>query len=279
MADVPDLLQTGVRETIQALQAEELSLSAQLRNAHRARFRSYREQLRRWFLSYFVLVPNREDEKAPPKQVWDTLKVVRDGLPEEASLQLRRTLGDSFDEDALLLEDALDNNYLVGWQRQLWLLALAGVVISQLPEESPASLDALTRLSHWYSKAHYQTSQQVRAAMLTGGNLPDTLGVLDLQLESLTGRVDALIGNEAFIAARRGADDVLSYVTEAYVDVWLTEDDELVCPICRPLHLTVTTLQPLVDTHPGCRCWKVPVPARYEANPIAYEDYIRQVYA
>jgi hypothetical protein len=301
MPDVPKLLEESTWEVIRRLEKREQKVSTALRDQHRRQFRPIREQLREQFLSYFVLKPDL-DPSQPAKAVWDSLKVVRDGVPEQVTQTLVETLAEAHRADEAALEEVLDEAYLTGWDLQLWLLVLGGVIgLDLLPDEPKPDplnpfdvVDALDnyedlsseqRLAHWYERTLARTTQQLRAAMVSGQSLDETVAAVDRQLIQLTGRVDALVANEsyrmAFVGAVRAMRDVLDIVegTLEIVEVWLTSEDELVCPICAPLHLTETILRPVVDTHPGCRCWKVPVPAIYRPNPIDYEDFIAQVYA
>ena len=51
------------------------------------------------------------------------------------------------------------------------------------------------------------------------------------------------------------------YFEPGFDYIWVTEQDDKVCPICKPLHgVKVNELQYVISTHPGCRCGIKKVP-------------------
>jgi hypothetical protein len=109
-----------------------------------------------------------------------------------------------------------------------------------------------------------------------GRTLDDTLLGVDGAFATFNGRVAGLVGNELHRAAAAGADIALTAARRDHdiIEVWVTTGDHLVCPICEALHLTVTRKQPVTDSHPGCRCWKVPIPANYQPNSLSYAAFL-----
>lgn len=287
MPKPPDILTMGAREAIVALQREELRVGNRLRQDHESRFRSFREQLRRAFLSHFVLkvVPDRETV-----QVWDAVKATRDDLPRQLTEQLVTLTEEIEEADQILFEDTLDEAFVTGYRRELWLLTMGGLpggqYASQLPDETfrtglliaagVGGLSWLERLRRWRRWHVDRTSRWVASAVVGEQSLADTEFMTQAMERQYVRHVQGLLGNELHRAAGLGSTAALSVARRdfAIAEVWVTMDDGLVCPICEPLHLTVTDLQPVTDSHPGCRCWKVPVPAEYEPSRISYEEFL-----
>ena len=114
----------------------------------------------------------------------------------------------------------------------------------------------------------------MHASIVGGHSLDDTLAGLNRITDSFTGRVQGLVENEMVRAFDTGGDIALQAVGDdhAVTEVWVTRADRLVCGICAPRHMKVTALQPITDSHPGCRCRKVPVPDDFTYTDVDYDD-------
>lgn len=91
-----------------------------------------------------------------------------------------------------------------------------------------------------------------------------TMGELTGRLERIFGpvRAEMIAATETTRAAVEGERETVSELEKLgikFVEIWQTENDELVCPICGPLHNKVEgdgwTKADGPPAHPQCRCW------------------------
>lgn len=105
-----------------------------------------------------------------------------------------------------------------------------------------------------------------------GATMGDLVGLLSPRLAGNVARADLIAVTET---TRAYASGEMGAYQAAGVERWRwnTNNDELVCPICRPLNGRVAEIgQPFGEfrgvafdgppSHPGCRCWVSPVVGR-----------------
>lgn len=264
MPSLPEASKPALAYRLAEFQRREFSLRGTLERQFRRYFEDYRHELERHFAQFFV-VPY-PDMTAP--KVWSTA-LAPPGLTMVLQDQFNAGLAEVVEEAQTALTDDLTEGFLTGYEHGLWLLDMAGVDISDLPEAAdPDEVEAflldngiegatyLDRLGVWAGVGSAKVAQILASSLAAGLTLDETMRMYTGAMNTVAGGIGSLGGNELFRAMALGA--ALAYGLKDEDEVWVTEEDELVCPICLPLHLTVTELQPITDTHPSCRCQKVP---------------------
>ena len=298
MPDVPAHLRDAARETLEALEQLMQVRGRALANHHADTFEQYRNELEAAFLRYSEIpTPAPFDPRETPptfQRQWNPIAFRRQGQAEVlesfAAMMdvLREVDADDFRET---LDDAADE----GYARELWMLQLAGIDTEALADFGPDDWEATlrdnavdqqdweSRLAVWNGSTTNKMRRWLVALAVAGGAWGDTVGGYARLMQQHTGRVSGLFSNETFRAFTTGAMVGLASASRMLgteiPEVWLCRSDAtgrpdpLVCPVCKPLHMTVTTLRPIDDTHPGCRCIKVPLPAN--TVPGAFVPFTR----
>jgi hypothetical protein len=284
---VPPPLSEGAMEALAALEAYATTSLADLSEWHKEMFREYEDELAGYFRRYSR--PGRSlDPDKTPDDVWAVEAVQGQVLGDLATsfAELSEAL---YVEDVEAMEEWLDDAMVEGHQRELWLLAMGGIDIDPYVESlsddeeertllllalGVAGLSWATRLGQWRDRVTLDAVQWMHASIVGGQSLDDTLTGLNRITDSFTGRVQGLAENEMVRAFDTGGNIALEAVEgdHAVTEVWVTRNDRLVCGICGPRHMKVTALQPIRDSHPGCRCRKVPVPEDYTHTDVDYDD-------
>lgn len=195
------------------------------------------------------------------------------------------------------VQDARDDGFFL----TLWDLYKNGVVGDEvfdtegLDDEdftawvAASAIGGLTlgqRVYRWLTDAPAQLRNGLRATIAAEGTLNDTGMLIDTTGEKLVDRVTLLGASEQqrgfYDGQQRALRDALGpalYRSLYLGDLWLTRKDGKVCLICATLHGKLTTLEPVDDSHPGCRCVKVPL-LRWDelgdrvARPIDYDEFL-----
>lgn len=294
MADVPEPLSDGAREALKVLEQYTQTELADLDEWHKDLFREYRDELELYFMQYSES-RGLDEEGRPRPAVWGFGAVqARVGdLLTQSFAELSDAL---YNEDVAAMDDGLDDAMVEGSQRELWLLATGGVDIDPYRDALPSrkhdrsllllglgvlGMNWMARRARWRDDSVGRVSQWVRASVAGGRTLSDTLQGYDNLTEQFTGRVKGLYADELKRSFDVGVDVTLTAARKdhAIAEIWLTRDDRLVCPICAALHKKVTPLQPITDSHPGCRCEKVPVPENYRKTDVGYDDLFKEAHA
>lgn len=279
-------------ERIRRYQRDELALDRSIREFYRALVPDFMEELDRYFLDSFVVKIGRDGQ---PKQVWDFFKAAENyAVPkliesyDAMSRAGEQEVGDLLDES---LTDGFNEGYLLG----LWMLNEAGVedVYGALPPPEAAHARNLlmvlgiggvtyaNRLNKWTSLYEEKATRWLRASIFSESTRDETITALGYISGALESRVVALGGDELYRAYNLGQKQAWSQF-EGFVagELWLTREDELVCPICRPLHMRIVWQEPIIDTHPNCRCQKVPILTdangmliNPQGRPIEYPEF------
>jgi len=286
---VPDPLSEGAMVALAALEAYATTSLADLDEWHKEMFRQYEDELAGYFRRYSrpgrVLDP--DSERTPP-DVW-AIEAVQGQVVGDLAQSFAELSEALYVEDIGAMEEWLDAAMVEGHQRELWLLAMGGIDIDPYVESIPddedertllllalgvAGLSWLVRRGQWRDRVTADAVQWMHASIVGGQSLDDTLTGLNRITDSFTGRVQGLIENEMVRAFDTGGDIALQAVGDdhAVTEVWVTRADRLVCGICAPRHMKVTALQPITDSHPSCRCRKVPVPDDFTYTDVAYDD-------
>jgi hypothetical protein len=302
--DVPALLEDAARDTLDALQQLIGARSQELADAHADAFSQYRRELEAAFLAYSLLPEAQpfDPDDPPPvlRRQWNALAFKQSGRDQETFESFQALLDTLRDIDTEEFQATLAEAADDGYARELWMLALGGVeeaasLLDLTPEDWEVTIldagfddvDWEQRLGTWVNVTQDKMRRWLTATTIGAAVWADTTDGFDGLASQFTQRVTGLLGNEIFRAFSLGALVALATAErELGIDpasVWLcrtTADgtpDPLVCPICRPLHLTVTDKRPIDDTHPGCRCIKVPVAQPFAATaPLPYESFLRQ---
>lgn len=301
MRDVPALLRDAARETLQELQALSAAHTYETAQTHAELFRRYRDELQELFLLASVL-PEPEpvedpEDLVPIRRRWDGVRFRQEGRDTlDSFAALLDALRSSQIEDfTRTLTQAADD----GYDRQLWMLALGGLDTGELLDSAPTSpeaweellrsdgfngMDWEDRLATWTRLTQEKGQKWIQAAATSGFTWEDTLAGFDPITRAHTQHVAGLIDNEvhrafsygaglALLASRRELEAEIAELWLARMDV-TGEPEPRVCPVCRKKHMTVTTDRPVDDSHPGCRCIKVPVPLNFTpVAPLSFESF------
>lgn len=282
----PALLIQGASERAIEFEEQETDLERQIRDYYRELLMEYRGMLDRTFLQNFYANLN-----AAKESMWDPTTALQLGLID----QLTDSFNDLIDSAAEPMDELLDDELVEGYEqshdRTLWLLYLGG--IDTRDADAPPGFSAIKaaligagvagvgysqRLGIWNSEVKSRFSQQLRASIVGGRTGRDTLDTYDALTTSYVGRVEGLGKNELHRAYTVGAAAATEpYQGELFGEVWLTKRDPAVCSICAAKELTITDDQPITHSHPGCRCWKVPIPIDYRQQPIDYVAFLEQL--
>jgi hypothetical protein len=283
----PEPLSAGALVALEALEQYTRGSLADLDEWHKAMFAAYKEDLAAYFRRYAQPGRVRDPDTLPP-DVW-AIAAVQDRVSGDLATSFAELSEALYLEDTDAMEEWLDDALVEGSQRELWLLALGGIDIDEyrdaLPEEAEdRSLLLLTlgvlgaswlaRRASWRDDVTQKVTRWTEASIVGGRTLDETLAGFDRITDTFTGRVKGLVENEMVRAFDAGGGLALEAVAQDHdlTEVWVTRADVLVCGICAPRHMKVTPLQPITDSHPGCRCRKVPVPADFVYTDVAYDD-------
>ncbi len=297
--EAPALLRQAAGTRLQLYGEHEFDLTQQIRDSYREPLTSYREMLQAYFLSRFGdnLAPPKRladgtiDPTWTPEATWDLARAARLGTLDELTGSfddlidaIHDPLDDLFDEE---LADGYEESYDLG----LWSLYLGGIDSTKAdppPDRSRikrvlmaagiAGLGYPQRLGAWGADVKGRYRSRMRGLIASGATGMETLDAFDQVTQTYVGRVEGLGQNELFRAYSVGAADAVApYKQDLEGEVWLTREDGAVCPICAAKHLTITDDQPIANSHPGCRCRKVPIPLNYNAQPIDYVGFLQKL--
>lgn len=286
MPDVPDPLSAGAQEALDVLQQYTQTELANLDAIHRELFQTYREELADYFASHADQPPPAEDGTPQPK-VWG-FNAIRLNITPELAASFDELSEALYEADVDAMDDGLDDMLVEGYDRELWLLAMGGIDIDVYREQVPEKqsrhtlllalgvlgMSWMTRRERWRDDATQRVNQWTRASIVGGRTLDDTLEGYDRLTGQFTGRVKGLYGEELARAHGVGADVALTVAQRDHdiYSIWWAILDTLTCPFCAALHGKVTTLQPITDSHPACRCRLIPLADSYVETNVAFAD-------
>lgn len=277
MPDVPSFLIQAQSEIDIDTLAREHRLSTEVARLFSAAFAGFREDLIGDFMD--ASATGAEGEAS-----WSLPLAQRLRIQDALLVEYQERLGEAEDEALDLLDEELPDAYEDGYLRYLWLLALGGLAVAaRRPADPEAALQAAAiggltaqdRVRMWVDQSRAQLMQTLRANIVSEHTLPATLAALEpLERKTINGVV-GLAANEGYYATQTG----MTAAGKGYEDipmVWMTRDENA-CDQCKFLHGKVTTLIPIISTHPACRCYRIPVPVGYRATPHAYAAFIGQL--
>jgi len=265
--DLPSSARTILLQRRREFQAREFSFKAKLDDEFERPFEMFQKELDRYFAQFFILpFPDLSPEETP---AWNTVQAASLGTVDALTQQFQDEIMDAADDALEEFDDTLAGAYAAGYEQGLWALFLGGVdgALDEEPIDEEDALEALLaaqingldyrdRVGAWAGVATQKVNGALRYAVATEQPFPETLSRLGGIAATVKAGLAGLGSNELFWALALGAAAAYNRFDEA--EVWVTMDDEKVCPICWPKHLTVTTDQPIRDSHPNCRCEKLP---------------------
>ena len=272
---LPPLLWAAVVEKMAELQRLERAFGSATTAPFEEFLLRWRTEIERFFLAHaFTSTRTRTDGQ----KHWDQLAANR-GQFELTIVQPMLAELDALIEDAIERareeeEHAHDFGAIVG----RWQLALGGVEdqTRRWPLYVGAAILGLgfgPRARRWGRIYARKIRTALRGAVLTEQTLPDTIASFDALTTGLTGRMRALAQNEWYHAAVSGEDAAVRPFREVMGKVWLIKDDSA-CEFCKSLHRTITTLIPVKDSHPSCRCIVVPVVTNFTPTPQSFQTFL-----
>lgn len=283
---IPPYSSLAVEEAFKSAGLRSLLLSSSLDDLYSPLFRQYRAELQGHFYQHYS---DSIDQKTK-KPVWD-MSIARKRRTIPVLTESFKDLADSSNtEAARLLDEELADELEESYEYALWGIYQNGIDIP-LEESSLGDFDAkkllliaagvaglsyLDRLKVASSVAKGRFMTWLRATISGGRSIDDTLQGYDAITNSLQTRVKKLAENETHRALVLGSDQA-SHVFRAQLfgQVWLARPDS--CETCLPLNLTITAMLPISDTHPGCRCYKVPMPIEYSGRPTDYVSFLQSI--
>lgn len=200
--------------------------------------------------------------------------------------ELRQTnsqLLDTLEQDLETeLTERVQETYRDGYLMVLWDLYRSGAIDetdledTELPDEQDfnlflsasviAGITMAGRLRRWINDAKLRMSSGLMTALGREMTLNDSLFMFETLGDQSVSRFQLLGQAELQRAFGWGQREALSdmfgedtYQSLVAGEIWLTRRDFRVCQLCASLDGQFTSLIPVDDTHPGCRCVKVPV--------------------
>lgn len=136
----------------------------------------------------------------------------------------------------------------------------------------------MDRARRWAGDVRLKHRTGLRSLIASEATLPATMEWFDGIAAFLNQRVSSLAVNEIHRAFELGQSAAMAQFTNLIIgEVWVTRNDLTVCPFCRSLHMTVTTLKPIEDSHPGCRCFKIPLLDGAGSRPVDFDLFLSEL--
>lgn len=274
-APIPPLVAHSQVEKIAALQRREIDLVWEFLYPFERLLLDWRTRIERLFLSTFV-ISVRPDRQA----VWSPERVAS-ALEAELFEPLRRERASIEQEMLPIAQERQRAIFLLAALFARWQVSLGGLDTPE-PLPSPAThlltVDGLglrPRARVWGQVFQQKAERAVRTAVLTSETLPETLAHVDTISHGYTQQLGNVVKNEAARAAATGEHAALIPFRGRLLELWIAKPDACVT-ICRPLHLTVTSLVPVQDSHPSCRCEKVPLTSVHRPAPSAFSTFVQR---
>ncbi len=293
----PAWLFAAAAHRVHLTRERELSAKTRFHYEMQTRWRTFRDGISSYFgrnflqhqpaLTEDLFNADGEREARPIKlaPVWDLTyaKLLNTaGVFDEALNEQVDDAGDLLDG----YQDEIDQSAQDGYATGLWLISQQGVDVSQSKGHGLSALQLAgiaafggvsfrDRADRWLVDYQDKATRNFAASMVSGETLDETLGTLDAINNQTQANLAGLIAEELYFAYVAGTDAAVDlYAGELDGELWVTAADEKVCPVCAPLHLTITPLIPISDTHPNCRCWKIPLSSAGLYAPSVYETFV-----
>jgi hypothetical protein len=269
VATIPPLLQQSVPEKIAELKRRELDFGWEITHPYEEYLLSWRERIERFFLSSFV-ISLRPDKV----QHWDLVTAQQHGFGTMRDEMLDE-LSDITEELVEPAEEKERDAFLLGALFGRWQLALGGTEDPDIPwplyaGAAIAGMGFADRARGWTGVYRQKVGEMFAAQQAQQGTLFDTMAQFDALITGFTRRMGQLARNQWYFAAVTGERAAVRPFRVG--ELWLIQD-ERACPICKALHLTVTTKIPIKDSHPSCRCIKVPLATNFTPTPVSFAAF------
>lgn len=264
-ATLHPFVREALRDVIARRQSEELRILNDIIARHDLLYPSFLEELQRFFFQHFYTTLR------PDKQPgWDLVRANQVGATEYLTALTDDLLSAVSDEIDPLLDEETEAAAEEGWVTGLWLLNVSGLPTDDSEEEDVdygailvaaaiGGLLARDRAAQWRNLYRDKLLQSVQANIAIGGTLTETTDVATLLWQDYVRSVSAMAANEVYWGFAAGEHELLALYAGLVDEVWVTENDAAVCYICSERHMKRTPLQPIWDSHPGCRCVKAPL--------------------
>jgi hypothetical protein len=270
-------------QKVRALQQREWSAAERISKAYRELTQTYRQELEDAFYRYFVYPA----DQAPH---WDRLATAQSDVAETLTTAFEDTLSELHEETEQTSDAEMEEAFLQGWYAGLWDVYQAGHDVDEVPLPSGAfiaaamgasaigGLSLMDRARQWLGEARLKQRTGLRAAMVGEFTLPQTVEWFNGIGAFLEQRISGLLTSEVHQAFDVGQRMAVQMFPDLVIgEVWITRQDLAVCPVCRELHMTITPLKPIVDSHPACRCLKVPLLDGSGQRPVDFEYFVQHL--
>jgi hypothetical protein len=282
--NLPGLIAKSSLEIMKGLQQRQNDLRESVQGLYRPLIKDFSQQIQQHFVSNFTDLREAADGITP---TWSMARAKKNKTIHlfQASFD---DMADSLEEEAsTILDEDLTETYEESYNRQLWLMSQMGMDVSEaepvgsfsarkalLLAAGVAGIGYLSRLNAITRESKVRFSRVFKGSVAGGLTLAESMNQVEAVSNSLVQRISALSENETKRAANLAAAAVTDqYKEELKGEVWLAR--ETACPQCRALNMKITKATPADSTHPGCRCWKVPIPLDYTGRPVDYIAFLR----
>lgn len=264
-------MQSAVIEKITELQRRELDFGWEITHPFEEYLLSWRERIERFFLQSFVTSLRDDGQKH-----WDLVTAQQNGFG-KLEAELLDGVSDLADDAAEVAEEREREAFLLGALYGRWQLALGGVEDPDVPWPAYALVGIggamfAPRARAWGAVYRQKLSGMFAGMQVAQGTLLDTIAQFDALMTGFAGRIGQLARNQWYFSAVSGERAAVRPFRARVGELWLIKD-ERACPICKALHLTITTKIPVKDTHPSCRCIKVPLVKNFTPTPISFTAF------
>lgn len=269
--EIPLLLQQSVVEKIAELQRRELDFAWEITHPFEEYLLDWRTRIEEYFLRTFV-ISTRPDKL----QHWDFFTARASGFNEFLEPMLDGL--DALAADAIeTADDAEEDAFNMGALFGRWQLALGGLEDEDEPwpdyEEAEEDMDIegagfAERAERWAGIYKSKIATLFGGLIMQAGTLPETMIGLDTLINGYTDHIEQLARNEWYQAVLEGEARAVLPFGAATGMLWLIKDPNA-CAKCTALNMTITTKIPIKDTHPSCRCIKVPVVKNFKPTPTS----------
>lgn len=271
VATIPPLLEQSITEKIAELQRRELDFGWEVTHPYEEYLLSWRERIERFFLQSFVT-----SQRPDRVQHWDLVTAQQAGFPQLLNPMLDE-LSDITEDMVDVGEEREQEAFLLGALYGRWQLALGGVDDPDVPwpRYVAAAIGGLAfapRARAWAGVYREKLGGMFAMAQAQQGTLLDTMAQFDALITGFTGRIGQLARNQWYFSTVTGEQAAMKPFRDRVGELWLIRD-ERACPICKALHLTVTTKVPIKDSHPSCRCIKVPLATNFTPTPVSFTAF------
>jgi rubrerythrin len=283
--DIPSLPRKAIERSFRESRARERELSQELDDLFGPITDSYLEELTGHFFTNF----GKDIDPSTKQPIWSLTTAKENDSIEDLSESYRDMMNSLQDEAIDIMDEELTSELEESFDYGLWSLYQSGVDVDEVEglggfDERKAMLLAagvlgvsyVGRLRKATSVAKSKFLSWLRATITGGRPFADTVEGFTRIMKSHQARVTKLAENENHRSFLLGIDQATERAKGQLAGtVWLARPNA--CPICSPRHLTITGLIPISDSHPNCRCIKVPIALDYHGRPVNYAGFLQSI--